>query len=204
MMATDSDEATITREIVRRLKALRETEDRERRTTLAREVARSAVDLREFYLVDGRADIAGRSHAYLSTMRDLWSKAGYTDADERDRVQAQVRYHVGNIIRDRVTADDLEAAGLQAPSPRGQSNTRYRARSALAEAAVSAPIGDTDADLVRAVGAAHAILQRLETDRVSALTGRERRLVVATLSRIGDRAAALRGAADAGESADRD
>ncbi|MGC5319325.1 hypothetical protein ACPXB5_11365 [Micromonospora arida] len=200
MMATDSSEATITGEIVRRLRALRGATDRERRTTLAREVATLAVDLREHYLVDGRPDYAGRSHAYLSTMRDLWSKAGYTDADERDRAQAQVRYHVGNIVRDRIPADDLEAAGLQTPSPRGQSNTRHRARSALAVAATSAPIGDTDADLVRAVGAALAILQRLETDRVAVLDGRERRLVVAALSRIEDRAAALRGAADAEES----
>ncbi|MEV1157746.1 hypothetical protein AB0J27_20340 [Micromonospora chokoriensis] len=199
MMATDSAEDTIAGEVVRRLRALRAATGRERRTTLAREVAALSVDLREFYLVDGRPDYAGRSHAYLSTMRDLWSKAGYTDAEERDRAQAQVRYHVGNIVRDRIPADDLEAAGLQAPSPRGQSVNRHRARSALAVAATSAPIGDTDADLVRAVGAALAILERLEATRVSVLDGRERRLVVAALGRIEDRAAALREAAGAEE-----
>lgn len=184
--------------IVRKLRALRAAVDRERQTTLAREIAEGSVALREFYEVDGQPDYAGRSHAYRVTMRDLWSKAGFADAAERDAAQARVRYHVGNIVRERIPAEQIEAAGLQGPSPREQTTERKRAVAALAQAASSAPLGDTDADLVRAVGASLAILLRLDPDRVAAVKGRERGLVVATLRRIEARAGVLSAAADAG------
>lgn len=201
MMATERPEDTIAANIVRKLRALRAAVDRERQTTLAREIAEGSVALREFYTdVNGQPDYAGRTHAYRVTMRDLWSKAGFVDAEERDAAQARVRYHVGNIVRERIPAETLEAAGLQGPSPREQTTERKRAVAALAQAASSGPLGDTDADLVRAVGAALAILLRIDVDRVAAIAGREAQLVKATLNRIAGRASVLSAAADAGES----
>lgn len=200
-MATERPEDTIAANIVRKLRALRAAVDRERQTTLAREIAEGSVALREFFIDgNGQPDYAGRSHAYRVTMRDLWSKAGFINAAERDAAQARVRYHVGNIVRERIPADQIEAAGLQAPSPREQTTERKRAVAALAQAAQSGPLGDSDADLVRAVGAALAILLRLDPDRVAAVEGRERGLVVATLRRIEARAGVLSAAADAGGS----
>lgn len=103
-------------EIVRILRALASAEG-ERRTMLYRDLAEQTFALREHYLTPaGEPDWSGRSGLYRVQMRELYSAAGY-NADDARAVQTATRYHIGNLARQRVSAADLEALGMDTESP---------------------------------------------------------------------------------------
>ncbi len=98
-------------EVVRALRALRGADDARRRT-LNRTLAELLVDYREHFLTpEGRPDWIGRTGPYRWAVRDLYSEAGY-GKDEAAKVQSAVGYHVGNVLRSRLTAEEQEDLGL--------------------------------------------------------------------------------------------
>ena len=97
-----------------------------------RRAAEAIVSAREyFYTSDGRPDWSGRTRAYRDFIAEVYGNAGVT-RDDLASEQAAVRYHVGNVVRERVSDADLEDAGYRVASPRQRSIDRRSARSELA------------------------------------------------------------------------
>ncbi|MFD4699776.1 hypothetical protein [Streptomyces niveus] len=85
-------------------------------------------------------DMTGTSYEYKQTIRELYSQSDVT-GDQLTRLQANVRYHLGNRLRRHMTPRELEKHGLLPSSPleRGQDK---RSRNAALVAALNA--SDTD------------------------------------------------------------
>lgn len=97
--------------------ALREYK-RTRGTECLRTVASTFVAAREhFYTRDGAPDWLGATHAYRQWTREAYDRAGTPEA-ELSRLQASVRYHVGNIMREKLDPDEVADLGLREASPR--------------------------------------------------------------------------------------
>ena len=83
-----------------------------------RRVADILVELRSRYTTpDGTPDWAGNSFAYRQIVADIYSRAGLP-ADGQSSIKASIRYHVGNALRERISSNELEDAGLIAETPR--------------------------------------------------------------------------------------
>lgn len=193
-MAADP-KASVASRLLAALKALRVAadDDRELRTQLLRQVAELSVDLREHFQVAGTGspDWAGRSWPYRDYVRNLYSDAGYT-AEEAKMTQASVRYHVGNIVRTKLGAEELEDLGLREESPVDRAREQREARNALISAATES---DTSADVTRAIAAALLVLQPISAGDVAALDETGRSQAATLLGRITRRAAELTRAA---------
>lgn len=116
----------VTVEIVRILHALKRVEG-DRRTMLYRDLGEQMVELREHFITPGgQPDWTGRTGAYRLAVRNLYADAGYSPA-ERRAVQTSIRYHTGNLVRGRVSAEELENLGLDTRTPQERSRTRTAA-----------------------------------------------------------------------------
>lgn len=95
--------------------------DGEARAIAGRDAAGIIVAARELLITrSGDPDWPGRSHAYREWVREAYDGA-HIDPAAVPAVQAAVRYHVGNALRERLTAEQLEAAGLRTLAPRERS-----------------------------------------------------------------------------------
>ncbi|WP_328967948.1 hypothetical protein [Streptomyces sp. NBC_00239] len=104
-------------------------------TTLLRNIAAVLVCIRERCLTeDGRPDWTGRTNEYRVEAGRVYAEAGIP-RDSADSIQAAVRYHVGKIIREYVSAEELSDYGLKALSPMDSHREYARTQSALALAA---------------------------------------------------------------------
>lgn len=72
---------------------------------------------------DGKPDWAGRSPDYRAHITAMYEQAG-VPTDSQANVQAALRYHVGNVLRDKVSTKDLQHAGLKAQSPKDRQQAR--------------------------------------------------------------------------------
>ncbi|WGH21098.1 hypothetical protein SEA_CASSIA_25 [Arthrobacter phage Cassia] len=91
------------------------------RTDLLRGVARNFVDARaHFFNKDGEPDWTGRTHAYRSWVREVMSNA-HVPGDEVTTLQAAIRYHSGNVLRERLGDEAIADLGLRKESPRERS-----------------------------------------------------------------------------------
>lgn len=131
------------------------------RTPLLKELAPVIVELRShFTLKDGRPDWSGRSPEYRQCMSDIFAKAR-VPADDLDRLQSALRYHVGNILRDRATKDELLSVGLTTVKPKERIQNTRDALQAMKQ--TSAP----RYDVARLTAYAQALLEYID-DRVVA------------------------------------
>lgn len=95
-----------------------------------RAAARAAVDAREhIFTKDGTPDWAGRTFPYREWVREAYVAVN-ADLSGVPGVQNAVRYHVGNRLRERLTATELEALGLRQLTPRERSAETRAQRSA--------------------------------------------------------------------------
>lgn len=105
------------------------------KTDHLKDLAHVVVDLRgSFHLDDGRQDWSGRSPGYRQAMADVYARS-QVPRDKLDTVQAALRYHVGNLLRDRATDEELAAVGLVARSPKERLANQRHALAAQREAA---------------------------------------------------------------------
>lgn len=130
------------------------------RTDRLRDLAEIVVELRgAHHLDDGRPDWDGRSPAYRQTMADIYASSRVPE-ERLDTVQAALRYHVGNLLRERASADELEAVG---PSPVAPRERLANERAALAaQRAVSAP----PQDVARLTAYALALLRYVDETKI--------------------------------------
>jgi hypothetical protein len=159
------------REVVRILKAIRAipASEPERRTGLVRDLADATISYREHFLTpEGNPDWTGRTGAYRWAMRDLYSEAGYP-SDEATALQKTVRYHVAARLRERLSPEQLEDAGITAAPPLERMAARRERQAAMLGALSVADDEDgsepSEAAKLRALNEALAILTKLRVNR---------------------------------------
>jgi hypothetical protein len=157
-------EAEITR-VLRALRSLPEDADRDRRTALLRDLAEATVEFREHFLTTtGEPDWAGRTGIYRAEVNELYAGTGFKPLEAK-AIQKLARYHVANILRERLSTEDIEAIGLRAESPR-ERQQEFRDRTAAIVATASA-------------AAAGAGIPETPEERIAYLRG-----VLATLNQV--------------------
>lgn len=88
------------------------------RTEVLRNLAEVIVETRsQFITEEGLPDWGGRSWEYRQHAHAIYSEAG-VPPDAQAGIQAAIRYHVGNLLRDRLTPEELNASGLRTASPK--------------------------------------------------------------------------------------
>jgi hypothetical protein len=133
-------EAEITR-VLRAIRSLPE-DDRDRRTALLRDLAEATVSYREHFLgASGDPDWAGRTGAYRAAITELYGGAGFSPSDAKV-IQKLARYHIANTLRERLSADDIEAIGLRVETPRERQAELRGRTSAILAAASASGVGD--------------------------------------------------------------
>lgn len=96
----------------------------ETKTDVLKAIAKVVVVLRsKFRTPDGDVDWGGRSWEYRTTVTEMYERAGIPP-DSEQNVQASLRYHVGNLLRDVVDPHELEAVGLRTDSPKERTNAQ--------------------------------------------------------------------------------
>lgn len=169
------DDAT---EIVRRYM-------RSHRTSDLKDLAPVVVELRsQFRLEDGRQDWSGRSPGYRQAMADVYARARIPK-DQLDTLQSALRYHVGNILRERASKDDLISVGLTTVAPKERIQTTRDALHAMKE--VSAP----RQDVARLAAYAQALLEYIDDATIPALPPERAEASKLALEAIQRRAAEL-------------
>ncbi len=79
-------------------------------------------------------DWLGRSGDYRRDAREVYSSANLADRDQLTRLQANVRYHVGNMVRRYLTPRELKALELKDASPLERQQDRRATDSAILRA----------------------------------------------------------------------
>jgi hypothetical protein len=181
-----------TAQVLRRLSGA--TEDT--RTEILREAARLLVDARaHFFDAQGETDWRGRTYAYRRFVGEVFS-AGNVPRDEIPTVQAAIRYHIGNALRERLSAEELTAIGLRPEGPRERSIEKRRNASALAGVLQGGAVLDDVDDALRALSAVSSALVRIPPSLFSRATNAERREAVEALGAIEDLAGSLKSDAE--------
>jgi hypothetical protein len=103
----------------------------ETKTDVLRALAKVVVALRAHYRTpDGDVDWRGSSWDYRQTVGAMYVAAGIPP-DSESNIQASLRYHVGNLLREVAPADQLAAVGLLTNSPKERMNNVRHATAAL-------------------------------------------------------------------------
>ncbi|UIW13442.1 hypothetical protein SEA_AMYEV_26 [Arthrobacter phage Amyev] len=161
------------------------------RTELLREAAQLFIDAREhFFTKEGEPDWLGRTHAYRLWIREVMSGAR-VPGESVTSLQAAIRYHSGNMLRERLDDDTLADLGLKKSSPRERSvEKRERTSGTLNLFGGGAEISDPE-DIIRACSLIEAALKRVNAATVASLPAKERRATRAALLSVAERATAL-------------
>jgi hypothetical protein len=127
--------------------------------------AESLLELREtFTRRDGRPDLTGTTYPYRQAVGTILTEARVRPED-RSRVLAALRYHVGNLLRARLTPEELAEWGLVEASPRQQSADAQARRAKLWRMTMDAgEVVDDPMDAVEAVLSATNLLEAVAVD----------------------------------------
>jgi hypothetical protein len=183
------------------VRAYLQIEDAE--TAILRSVAVVLVALRAHYTDrEGRPDMRGSSYAYRQAAGEIYSMTGI-GADTSGMQQA-VRWHVGSILREELSSDQLESYGLKPSTPLDRGRDRRALTAALVRSqraeVVGAVMGEDSEQTTRAVGdhvrLAAGVVNILHTMRPDTIAddmtpGQRRRLDV-LLNEASERIALLR------------
>lgn len=85
-------------------------------TEHARHAAETLVALRKQFRHEGITDWAGRSAGYRDLVERLYRQAG-VPSDSESNLQANLRYHLGNVLRKVAPPEDLAALGMSVDGP---------------------------------------------------------------------------------------
>lgn len=159
----------------------------ERSTEELRAAAQALVDAREhFHTKTGDTDWTGRSHAYRQWVRDVYATAR-VPAEDLTRVQTAVRYHVNNIIHDRLDPETLESIGLRAESTRERSmEQRAQKSDTLRLVEPGAPFKPEDMPAVARILADMA--RRIDPETLKGLSNGERAPITEALAIVAEKA----------------
>jgi len=160
------------------------------RTHWLRKTAEAIVDLREAFTTErGEPDWRGQTWEYRQAVNEIFGLAG-VEPEDHETVSAAVRYHAGNVLRERLDDEELTSLGLRTVSPRERSSER-QARVSEVLASVR---GMEHFDSIRLLGTSLAMLLQVEPDDIRGASLREqnevRKLIdknVRALSRLNDK-----------------
>ncbi|QGZ17323.1 hypothetical protein SEA_KAYLISSA_25 [Arthrobacter phage Kaylissa] len=158
------------------------------RTDLLRDAARLFIDARgHFFTREGEPDWRGRTYAYRTWVREVMS-AAHVPGDEITSLQAAIRYHSGNLLRDRLGEEEIAELGLRKESPRERSvEKRERTSETLnlfgAGGEIASPM-----EIVLLCTLAERSLARVN---MAGLAANERRAAREALRSLAERASAL-------------
>jgi hypothetical protein len=148
----------------------------EDRTAHLRATAETLVDARShFYTSDGLTDWTGRSYAYKRFVGEVYSDAA-VPREDLATLQASLRYHIGNALRDRLSPDELDALGLRTVSPRDRSVEKRARQARLLGQIEGGPIEDAE-EIIESVLLIYRLAERVQTAAVRSLTAEQRRQV---------------------------
>lgn len=157
----------------------RYTQIKDDQTTLLRNIAVTMVALRKQNTTsDGKTDWVGRGAEYRARVKKLFADAGI-GAEDEDTIRQAVRYHIGVILRDVMTPDELAEFNLQEKSPVERGRAARAERAALVataralEAAPAAPV-KSPADTLTIGGAVSRQLTLIQPDAIGAMGEDER------------------------------
>lgn len=156
------------------------------------EMRRAAGLLIDFRLLfadsSGRPDLGGKSYGYRQAIADVVSDAGITPM-EKGSVMAAVRYHAGNILRDRYSADDLADYGLLPVKPVQRQQAERAANAKALRAAESGNEKITDLfEIQKALRMASNLLDSVELKKLPKV---DRKLVEFYLFHMQERLTAI-------------
>ena len=180
------------------LRAYHDKPDAPEHSRLLKQVAKHLVDLRERFLTEaGTPDWAGRTYAYRMAVGEIYSRSAVPKSDLAP-ITATIRYHVGNILRERLSEEELADAGLGAESPRERAQQHRREQSALVAlfSRNESAGGESPIDTLRSIAAASALLARVTPTDVRKSSARDRRAAAVLLDEAAERAAELRKVAE--------
>lgn len=160
------------------------------RTALLRQLAEVVVEMRaRATLGDGAPDWGGRSHEYRAQMSEVYERAG-VPRENLDTIQAALRYHTGNLIRERASKEELLQVGLTTVSPRDRNAANREVMRAMTDAVGGrTPRQDVD----RLAVYAQAILEFIDEVAVPKLEGDRRSVAERALRAVDQRASELLG-----------
>lgn len=140
-----------------------------------RRAAEILVEARQhFTTADGESDLLGRSRGYRDWVGDVYASI---PADERETVQAAIRYHVGNVARETLRGEDLAALGLSPLSPKERSKAQRDGKAAL----LSSIGGGSPAYVVVAI---RRLLDSVTSEALDSSTPEERRIAIDGLAEV--------------------
>lgn len=151
------------------------------RTERLRDTARAFIAAREhFFTREGTPDWLGRTYAYRRWVREVMD-AAHVPQDDLPTIQSAIRYHTGNMLREYLDPETLDALGLKHSSPRERSiEKRERNSGTLNLFGGGATITEAD-DVVQAVALVETFLRRLD---MSAAPIAERERAAASLKTL--------------------
>ena len=150
--------------------ATREVVDGKYNTTNIRNAANLLIDLRlEYFDKHGNVDLMGNSYSYRKAVAEIMSRANVA-GDERARVMNAIRYHIGNSIRDRFSAEELKEMGFHELSPleRQKIDREQKAR-VLRTATVPEEMITDPNEVIAALRSAANLLDNIEMTEFSAV-----------------------------------
>lgn len=177
-------------EAAKALSESRQAPSRER-AALLREAAEGFITAREhFFDRAGEPDWKGRTHAYRQWIQEAMSIA-HVPPEETATLSAAVRYHSGNVLRERLDDETLEDLGLRKASPRERSiEKRERHAETLSIfGGGGAEITDVD-EILAALRSMKVVLVRVNT---SSLTKAKRRTVAEAVAEVVEAAKRIAG-----------
>ncbi|WNO26045.1 hypothetical protein SEA_WILDWEST_26 [Arthrobacter phage Wildwest] len=161
------------------------------RTDLLRDVARLFIDARaHFFTREGEPDWLGRTYAYRTWVRSVMSEA-HVPGDEVTTLQAAIRYHSGNVIRDRLDDDAIADLGLRKESPKERSVVKRERSSGTLNLFGGGAELATAEEIVQLCELAGRALARVNVSAIAKLPAKERREARAALASLAERASAL-------------
>lgn len=168
------------------LKTYKQTSE-EQRTPVARAVAELLVAARERHTraSDGSPDWGGRSYVYRMFVSDIYKEANF-DRDDARTMQNVVAYHAGEMLRTRLSPEELADHGLKPKSPRERNQEMRAMKSAYLGSIASAREGHGGA--LVGLAAAHVVLRKVDP---SDLTGLDRREAMIAADAIAEMKARL-------------
>lgn len=137
-------------------------------TAVYRSVAEHVLAARQLFTTkEGRPDWRGVTYAYRQWYGDMLGSSGIPSED-LPRVQSALRYHVGNLLRERLDDAELEAIGLRSASPRQRSLAKRSQELEILNLFTGGePIGDPET-VRRLIGYMASAARRVEPEALDA------------------------------------
>lgn len=144
-------------------------------TALLRRAAEMQVELRQYFeRNDGEIDWLGKSYAYRQLMTETYGLAGILPS-ERKKLGDAVRYHVINVLRERLSPEEIAALDLrEQDGPTRAKETRERTRAIVDAATAEGRIAGVHGGPLKLVSWTLAAVSTIRAENIRELSEAER------------------------------